>query len=73
MALVNDAWLRLLPKGIPPQWVKLTDWTTVNALSPAHATVTIYSTKPASAQKLRRDLKVFENSLPPGVTAAPLP
>lgn len=67
LALVYDSWLRRLTGGIPPDWVKLEEWTTINAVSPDHSTVAIYAVKPGLAARLRRDLQAFRPSLPVSV------
>jgi hypothetical protein len=75
LALVYDSWLRRLAGGIPPGWVKLEEWTTVDGVSPDHRTVAIYAVKTGIAAKLRRDLQSFRPSLPvnvlPKVAEAP--
>lgn len=64
VVMVYENWLR---KILPPDWIKVGEWTVDEKVSVADSTVSFYALIPPDAERLRNNLKSFEAQLPNGV------
>jgi hypothetical protein len=67
VAIVYDSWFR---GRVPPEWVKVAQWTIPNNVAAGEPTVTFYAPKREQAEVLTRQLQEFSSELPEGVRAA---
>ncbi|MEQ1896945.1 MAG: hypothetical protein ABL971_06090 [Vicinamibacterales bacterium] len=66
VAVVYDAWFTRFG-GLPPQWIKVGEWTISNNVVAAEDTVSFYAVDPSEKDALVRHLKAFSSTLAPNV------
>lgn len=69
IAIVFDSWFRGYG-GIPPQWIKVGEWTIKDNVVCGDSTVSFYAVDPAEKGNVTRDLASFSSRLPRDVEQA---
>ncbi len=64
LAVVHDEWVGSV---LPAHWVRVASWTIPDNFICAFARVSWYAARPEQAGELRRQLQIFEKTLPAGV------
>jgi hypothetical protein len=75
IAIVYDSWFNpvylnhIAGPPLPSSWIRVARWRTPNGEYLGSAIVSFYAADDSEAAKLKRDLALFEPTLPPGVQA----
>jgi len=67
VAIVYDSWFGGEIGGLPPEWVKVGEWTIAHNYVAGDKTVSIYAVDAAETAPLAQHLRDFSASLPPSV------
>ena len=61
IAIIYEQWYK---NSIPPNWIKVAEWTTPQGVALGNATVAFYATSPQYAAELLENLRLFSPRLP---------